>query len=145
MKAARLHVQARMPPLAGRPEHAYTDSMKTMAEYIRAALPARLAALFLTALLAGLALAGCGPRDIGAGSSSDEERGAALSSAEQMRYPMTGTNNTQRKLYYNNQPDDMYRVQYCRINQFRRLTGGQPAPEDPTYRAVPKQRSPFRQ
>lgn len=135
-----MRVQARMPPLAGRPEPAYTDSMKTMAEYIRAVLPARLAALFLTALLAG-----CGPRDIGAGSSSDEERGAALSSAEQMRYPMTGTNNTQRMLYYYNQPDVMHRVQDWRLNQFRKLTGGQPAPEDPAYRAVPKQRSPFRQ
>ena len=91
-------------------------------------------------------LAGCGPKDIGAGSSSDGERGApAPSTAEQLRYPMTGAGNTQRMLYYYNRPDVMSRMQDWQISRFNRLTGAQPSPEDPAYRAVPKQRSPFRQ
>ena len=113
--------------------------MKVLAKKIRSATMA-FAALALLA-----ALAGCGPKDIGAGSSSDEERGALPPPAEQMRYPMTGTSNTQRMLYYYNRPDVMSRMQDWRISRFNCLTGGRPSPEDPAYRAVPKQRSPFRQ
>lgn len=119
--------------------------MKTLSEHIRAVLPAGRALLLPATLLAALALAGCGPRDIGAGSSSDEERGAALSAAEQLRYPVTGTNNTQRMLYYYNRPDVMSRMRDWRISSFNRRAGAQPSPEDPAYRAAPKQRSPFRQ
>ena len=48
-------------------------------------------------------------------------------------------------LYYYNRPDVMSRMQDWQISRFNRLTGAQPSPEDPAYRAVPKQRSPFRQ
>lgn len=120
-------------------------AMKALAKKIRLALPAKLAPLILAVLLLPV-LAGCGPKDIGAGSSSDGERGApAPSTAEQLRYPMTGAGNTQRMLYYYNRPDVMSRMQDWQISRFNRLTGAQPSPEDPAYRAVPKQRSPFRQ
>lgn len=119
--------------------------MKVLVKKIRAALSAKLVPLVLAALLLPV-LAGCGPKDIGAGSSSDGERGAPPpSTAEQLRYPMTGAGNTQRMLYYYNRPDVMSRMQDWQISRFNRLTGAQPSPEDPAYRAVPKQRSPFRQ
>ena len=120
-------------------------TMKVLVKKIRAALSAKLVPLVLAALLLPV-LAGCGPKDIGAGSSSDGERGApAPSTAEQLRYPMTGAGNTQRMLYYYNRPDVMSRMQDCQISRFNHLTRAQPSPEDPAYRAVPTQRSPFRQ
>ena len=74
-------------------------TMKVLVKKIRAALSAKLVPLVLAALLLPV-LAGCGPKDIGAGSSSDGERGApAPSTAEQLRTPMTGAGNTQRMLY----------------------------------------------
>ena len=105
-------------------------TMKVLVKKIRAALSAKLVPLVLAALLLPV-LAG---------------RGApAPSTAEQLRYPMTGAGNTQRMLYYYNRPDVMSRMQDWQISRFNRLTGAQPSPEDPAYRAVPKQRSPFRQ
>lgn len=65
--------------------------------------------------------------------------------AEQMRQPMTGSNNTQRMLYYYNRPDIMEKVRNWRIDQFNRQMGVAPSPEDPAYRAVPRQPSPFRE
>ncbi|WP_022655846.1 hypothetical protein [uncultured Desulfovibrio sp.] len=118
--------------------------MKTQATHFRTALLVKFAFLLLTALLTGLALTGCGPKDVGTHSSSNEEHGALPPPAEQMRYPMTGTSNTQRMLYYYNRPDVM-NWQDLRISHFNRLTVGQPSPENPAYRAAPKQRSPFRQ
>jgi len=95
-----------------------------------------------------LALAACGPKDIGTGTSTEYAAdGSAPSNAEQMRYPMTGASNLQRNLYYYNRPQVMQNVQQWRIDQYRaRLAGQQPAdPADPAYRAVPRERSPFRQ
>lgn len=103
------------------------------------------------ALLALALLTGCGPRDIGTGTSSDYARSSpGMAAEDHLRYPMTGMNNTQRMLYYYNRPDVMNQMQQWRMSQFNRLRGGEGlpgalSPEDPAYRAVPKQRSPFRQ
>ena len=101
-------------------------------------------ALALACALAGLAA--CGPKEIGEGSSL-ESRGASggAPSAELMRYPMTGANYRERMLYLSNRPDVMQQVQDYRIQSYQRMMGAKPSPEDPAYRAVPKQRSPFRQ
>lgn len=91
-------------------------------------------------------LCGCGPKEIGEGTSdyvSETPRDA--STAENMRYPMIGANRTQQMLYYYNKPDVMQNYQDWRLGQFRRMMGIKPSPEDPEYRAVPRQRSPFRQ
>lgn len=99
-----------------------------------------------------LCLCACGPKEIGEGSSSDaagsysaRSGGGHTTAAEMMRYPMTGASPVERRLYYSTRPDIMERVQDWRLQQFRNQTGMQPSPEDPAYRAVPKQRSPFRQ
>lgn len=92
-------------------------------------------------------LAACGPREVGQGTS--EEAGyvgaGAQSTAEFMRYPVAGASRTQRYLYYSNQPDVMERVRQWRLSEFRTRMGFEPSPEDPAYREVPKERSPFRQ
>ena len=94
-----------------------------------------------------LVLAACGPRDIGTGTSAEYEGGGLRpSTAEQMRYPMTGSGSVQRNLYHYNRPHIMQNMQEWRANQLRQqLRGQEPAPEDPAYRAVPRERSPFRQ
>ena len=106
--------------------------------------PRPLAGLILALLLAGAA--GCGPKEIGAGSSDEVvASGGGAPSAELMRYPMTGANARERMLYLQNRPDVMQQVQDWRLQSYQRRMGVQPSPEDPAYRAVPKQRSPFRQ
>ena len=103
----------------------------------------------LTRLLAAAGgMAGCGPKDVGEGSSSRyESQPQGVSVEDQLRYPVYGSNNTQRMLYLQNRPDVMQNVQQWRMMQFRRANGLDNAadPEDPQYRTVPKQRSPFRQ
>lgn len=110
----------------------------------------RKTALCLLALLLSLAggLYGCGPKDIGAGTSSDgESRPQGVSTEDQLRYPVYGSSNTQRMLYYQNRPDVMANTQQWQLRQMRRMNGMDQSvdPSDPQYRAVPKQRSPFRQ
>ena len=91
-------------------------------------------------------LAACGPKEIGQGSSQESAgAGGGAPAAELMRYPMTGTNLRERMLYLHNRPDVMQRVQDWRLQNYQRMMGAEPSPEDPAYRAVPKQRSPFRQ
>ena len=106
----------------------------------------RRTACALVLALALASLAACGPKEIGAGSSVEStEAGGGAPSAELMRYPMTGANARERMLYLSNRPDIMQQVQDWRIRSYQRMMGVQPSPEDPAYRAVPKQRSPFRQ
>jgi len=107
-------------------------------------------ALCLFALLFSLAggLCGCGPKDIGAGTSSDDEsHPQGVSTEDQLRYPMFGSSSTQRMLYYQNRPETMVNMQQWQRQQMRHMNGLDEAvdPSDPQYRAVPKQRSPFRQ
>ncbi|MFT3959150.1 MAG: chemotaxis protein [Desulfovibrio sp.] len=107
-----------------------------------------LACLFVVLLAAVGGLGGCGPKDIGAGSSSENDsQPQGVSVEDQLRYPVYGSSNTQRMLYYQNRPDVMVNMQKLRMQQFRRMNGldTDVSPEDPQYRSVPKQRSPFRQ
>lgn len=98
------------------------------------------------ALLLCMTLSACGPREIGTGSSEESMgSGGGAPSAEMMRYPMTGASARERMLYLSNRPDVMQRVQDWNLQGYQRRMGVQPSPEDPAYRAVPKQRSPFRQ
>ncbi|WP_297047006.1 chemotaxis protein [uncultured Desulfovibrio sp.] len=100
----------------------------------------------LGAVLLALALGACGPREIGTGSSEESmASGGGAPTAEMMRYPMTGSGARERMLYLSNRPDVMQRVQDWNLQGYQRRMGVQPSPEDPAYRAVPKQRSPFRQ
>lgn len=104
----------------------------------------RAGALALALALAGLVA--CGPKEIGQGSSQESSgAGGGAPSAELMRYPMTGANARERMLYFQNRPDIMQQVQDWRLQGYQRMMGVKPSPEDPAYRAVPKQRSPFRQ
>lgn len=99
-------------------------------------------------LAASGGLGGCGPKDVGEGSSTSYgSQPQGVSVEDQLRYPIYGSSNTQRMLYQQNRPDVMANVQQWRMNQIRRLNGLDNAadPEDPQYRAVPKQASPFRQ
>jgi len=107
-----------------------------------------LACLLALLLTAAGGLVGCGPKDIGTGTSAENEsqpRGPSVE--DQLRYPMYGSNATQRMLYYQSKPDVMENMQRWRIMQFRRMNGidTNVNPEDEQYRAAPKQRSPFRQ
>ncbi|RRD70335.1 MULTISPECIES: chemotaxis protein [unclassified Desulfovibrio] len=90
-------------------------------------------------------LAGCGPRDIGTGT-SPEPPPEGISTADQLRYPVYGAGATQRMLYLYSHPDITANMQQWRMRHFARVHGLAPvSPEDPQYRAVPRQASPFRQ
>ena len=97
-------------------------------------------------LLACLAAAACGPKDIGEGSSQDSGLPHAPAPAvETMRMPMTGEGAIQRMLYDFNRPEVAdYRIKRHQMG-LRQGTGAAIDPEDPAYRATPRQRSPFRQ
>ncbi len=89
-------------------------------------------------------LAGCGPKEIGTGlAETPSASGGGASAAELMRYPVTGTSNTQKMLYYTNRPDVMEMTQKWQAASYRERMGINP--EDPAYREKPQQRSPFRQ
>lgn len=108
--------------------------------------PFAIAALPCLALTAQLAA--CGPKDIGAGTASHAAaQPAGVSVEDQLRYPVTGASRTQRLLYWNNRPDVMANVQQWQTRQWRDALAPHSGvnPEDPAYRAVPKERSPFRQ
>lgn len=100
----------------------------------------------LSLILLCLATA-CGPKDIGTGTSSDwENQPQGISTADQLRYPIYGSNTTQQLLYFHNRPDLMQQMQKWRMESFIRMHGLKPInPENPEYRSVPRQRSPFRQ
>ncbi|MFC4677429.1 chemotaxis protein [Desulfovibrio legallii] len=107
----------------------------------------RLRVLALSLTLPGLLWA-CGPKDVGTGTSAEATgTSPGVSVEDGLRYPVYGSDNTQRMLYWQNRPDVMAATQDWRARQFRRMQGLDEAasPEDPAYRAVPKQRSPFRQ
>lgn len=107
----------------------------------------RLRVLALSLTLPGLALGlrpqGCGHGHLCGGHGTSP----GVSVEDGLRYPVYGSDNTQRMLYWQNRPDVMAATQDWRARQFRRMQGLDEAasPEDPVYRAVPKQRSPFRQ
>ncbi|MBO4369177.1 MAG: chemotaxis protein [Desulfovibrio sp.] len=92
-------------------------------------------------------LHGCGPKDIGNETVVEENTPTSVSAAEQMRYPMFGTDANQRMLFLNNKMDTMVLKQAIIRNAKTPGTTSpvSVSPEDPAYRAVPKQQSPFRQ
>lgn len=96
-------------------------------------------------LLACLLLASCGPREIGEGSSDIPANPPDVAGVDTLRVPMTGMSNTEKMLYWQNQPAVMENTQRWRAEQFRRYMGLNPSPESPDYRLIPKQKSPFRQ
>lgn len=130
------------PPLAVSRARDYTQGMNTPFAH----RPPR-CVLLCSLVLAGL-LSACGPKDIGAGTSSENEASPlGVNAEDQMRYPIMGASRTQQLLYMRNRPDVMANTQQWRMQQFNRAYGldQDVSPEDPAYRAVPKQRSPFKQ
>lgn len=99
----------------------------------------------LILLLFAILIAGCGPREIGEGSALEAASPPEATGADMLRLPMSGANNTQKLLYWVNHPDVVQNVQNWRREQYRRAMGLAPSPEDPAYREVPRQKSPFRQ
>ena len=95
----------------------------------------------LLSLLLSL-LTACGPKEIGSAEEEEESIRTSVSAAEQMRYPMTGTDYNQRMLFLNNQMETMVARQRAITST---LTPQGISPEHPAYRAVPKQASPFRE
>ena len=82
---------------------------------------------FLPVLLTAL-LCACGPREIsGVGETEDRE---SSSTAEQMRYPLYGTDATQRMLYRNNLASTMVYRQSVIENSLRNPEPGQKAPRE---------------
>ena len=140
---AQVRLPAReKPPLAVSRARDYTTSMNTQFTH----RPHR-CVLLCSLVLAGL-LSACGPKDIGADTSSENEsRPLGVNAEDQMRYPIMGASRTQQLLYLQNRPDVMANTQQWRMQQFNRMHGldKDVSPEDPAYRAVPKQRSPFKQ
>lgn len=65
------------------------------------------------------------------------------SGANMLRQPMTGMSNIQHMLYWQNRPDVMANTQKWQTTKMRSILGA--SPEDPAWREVPKQRSPFKQ
>ena len=130
------------PPLAVCPARDYTTYMNTLfARHLKPCV------LLCSLALAGL-LAACGPKDVGEGTSvASETPPLGVNAEDQMRYPIMGANRTQQLLYLQNRPDIMANTQQWRLRQFNAIHGldKDVSPEDPAYRAVPKQRSPFKQ
>lgn len=130
------------PPLAVCTARDYTGGMNNSFAHLL-----KLCILLCSLAFAGL-LAACGPKDVGEGTSVENDAPPLSARAEdQMRYPITGTNKTQQLLYLQNRPDIMANTQQWRLRQFNAIHGldKDVSPEDPAYRAVPKQRSPFKQ
>ena len=103
----------------------------------------------LLALVLGLCLlAACAPRDISTDSARVDAEYYGKGGPDPLadaRYPIPGV--ASRKdyyFYYMNRPAVMESVQEWRKQQFMRGLQGV-SPEHPSYREVPKQRSPFRQ
>lgn len=104
--------------------------------------------------LACLSLFACGPRDIGTGTSSEISYNGAPSGGrgldvDDLRFSLTGSNNIQQRLYHYNRPAVMLQMQEWQKRQLQRPGGSAAAapvdPASPSYREVPKQKSPFRQ
>lgn len=109
----------------------------------------RFCSLLALALVLGLCLlAACAPRDISTDSARVDAEYYGKGGPDPLadaRYPIPGV--ASRKdyyFYYMNRPAVMESVQEWRKQQFMRGLQGV-SPEHPSYREVPRQRSPFRQ
>lgn len=94
-------------------------------------------------LLICFTLGACGPREPGQGLAHEEYTPREATAAEQMRMPLTGATRTEQMLYYYNRPEVMEGLQNWQRNWLHRQ--GAVSPEDPAYREIPRERSPFRQ
>lgn len=91
-------------------------------------------------------LTGCGPKEIGQGASSWKPASSGgQPAAELMRYPVLGSNNTQKMLYHTNRPDVMEMTQKIQQSEFQRKLGLDSETESEGWREIPKERGPFRQ
>lgn len=104
----------------------------------------RLIAIFMISITT-CCLSACGPREIGQGTSSESHVIPDAAAADMLRFPVTGMNSIQHRLYWQNKPEVMMMTQKSHADWFRRHYGHPVDPQSPGYRAVPKQRSPFRQ
>ena len=87
-------------------------------------------------------LSACGPKDISTESNEDPPIRTSASTAEQMRYPFFGSDANQKMLYERNTIDNMVVRQHIISSS---LHDQSVSPENPTYRATPKEKSPFQQ
>lgn len=92
-----------------------------------------------------LSLFACGPREIGQGTSYEAHVTPEATSADLLRQPITGMNPIQTRLYWQNHPEVMAMTQRQQADWIQRRFGRVLSPENPEYRAIPRQRSPFRQ
>ena len=99
--------------------------------------------LLLLFCLLPLLLNACGPKDIGNASLEEEPIHTSVSTAEQMRYPAFGSDAIQRQLFYDNKMQNMVARQNIMRSSLKHPAAL--SPEHPDYRAVPKEKSPFRQ
>lgn len=90
-----------------------------------------------------LSCAACGPKEIGYGSADDARNPPEPNGAEMLRLPMTGMSNVQHMLYWQNRPDVMANIQKSHSARLYRALGI--SPENPAWREIPAQKSPFRQ
>lgn len=95
-----------------------------------------------------LGLFACGPKDISTDSARVDREYYGKGGPDPMsdaRYPIPGVASRKDYYFYRlNQPAVFEAMQNWRMTQFRRGLQGID-PEHPSYREVPKQRSPFRQ
>lgn len=114
----------------------------------RAGKPSRLPLRLLIPVLALLLCASCAPKEIGSDSVDVDQQYYGKGGPDPMsdaRYPIPGVATRKDYYFYRlNQPAVFEAVQEWRMRQFTRGLRGID-PEDPAYREVPKQRSPFRQ
>ncbi|MBQ7738103.1 MAG: chemotaxis protein [Desulfovibrionaceae bacterium] len=99
--------------------------------------------LLILILAQVLLLAACGPKDIGSDYTAESDEKTSVSVAEQMRYPLFGSDGNQRMLYMHNRMDTMVARQKFMNAKLQNKSGL--SPEDPNYRSTPKERSPFRE
>lgn len=104
--------------------------------------------LTLLLCLSCLGLFACGPKDISTDSARVDREYYGKGGPDPMsdaRYPIPGVASRKDYYFYRlNQPAVFEAMQNWRMTQFRRGLQGID-PEHPSYREVPKQRSPFRQ
>ena len=97
-------------------------------------------------LCASLALAACGPKNVGEDvlKADDGYTHAGREPETQLRYPISG-NRIEQRLYYMNQPHVMVETMQRQKDYFNRRAGITPkdAPND-YNNLTPKQQSPFR-
>ena len=111
-------------------------------------LSTSLVVTLLVVLLAAFSTA-CAPKDISSDSSRLDREYYGKGGADALsdaRYPIAGFSSKKDRYFYQmSQPSVMENVQQWRVTRFTRGHSAKANPEDPSYREVPRERSPFRQ